>query len=48
MQNKRIKRNYRQKGIIRLHIENNFRHYILVTIIFLVRCSIWSFINKQF
>jgi hypothetical protein len=44
MQNKRIRTNYRKSGIIRLHIENNFRHYVIVTILFLVRCRARSII----
>lgn len=36
MQNKRIKRNYHGRGILRTHIENNFKNYIIVTIFFLI------------
>lgn len=46
MHNKRaiIKRNYEKIGIIQTHIINNFKNYVIVTIIFLVRCSAWSII----
>lgn len=37
MQNKRIKRNYSGRGVLRTHIENNLKNYIIVTIFFLVR-----------
>lgn len=48
MQNKRIRlpKDYRRGGIVRRHIENNLRHYIIVTIIFLVRRYNWRFICK--
>lgn len=46
MQNKRIRVNSGKKGIIRLHIENNLRHYIIVTVIFLIRSDNWCSIYK--
>ena len=48
MQNKRISVNNGKKGIIRLHIENNLRYYIIVTVIFLIRSDNRCNIYKQF
>ena len=33
----RIRRLSEKKGLIKTHIENNFRNYIIVSVIFLVR-----------
>ena len=48
MQNKRTTaRNYKKTGIIQEHINNNIRNYIIITMIFLVRCDTWSIVYKQ-
>lgn len=48
MQNKRIGNtiNRGKTSIIRTHIENNLRHYIIVTVIFLIRSCGWCAIYK--
>lgn len=49
MQNKRIgiQKNNKKRSILQTHITNNFKNYIIVTIIFLVRINVGSFIYKQ-
>lgn len=49
MQNKRIARikGNEKKGLIRTHIENNLKNYLIVTLIFMVRSCRGCFICKQ-
>lgn len=44
----RTKRNNatKQRGVIQTHIINNFKNYVIITIVFLVRSNTWSTIYK--
>ena len=48
MQNQRSKNTEKKSkiGIIQKHLNNNLKSYIIVVIIFCIRCNTWSTIYK--